>query len=478
MANIIEQKYFYWGVSEDERLWPANSISRSEWLSLNDNTKYLELAPKAQTVKTITWDCKIILEIGDDIYFFWTKWEVQSENRSWLIYQFANDHEIVCAFVFNSKLYLGTMASDSSDLILNTISVDDIGGSNWATDISLWVATIPNLWWSKSDVRFLLWDEVYIVCGRAMCKLDSGNTVTQYNFITSDRWIVAFITNIWDTYYRIYTQNGWIIEWDWISTNPTAIRDLDEIIINWIQKGSIDYCIWWYALNDTYFAWISWYELSRLVRAIPDEEIGYKNQLYTPSNQNSLAINKDNFYMIVSGENGSQMVATYGKNIAGLQNAFVPLIKTNADWENYSTINAIYVKNNTLYISRPDTLTSEIEKVILNSWLGSQNKGYRWFFITHTVIWNNLNTNKLEDFGILVRNFLPTYPITISYSIDWGNFVPLKTYSDSDDDKYKVLKIPRNVVWRFTEIKFKVEINWSIDTQFSPKIYGYYLKYS
>lgn len=524
MARYIKDN-FYWWMSEDDVLgWPDKYLY-SDWLDVNWNSNYIQLA-NAPVEAIDTWS-----EIADYLMTvssstFWTQPNVLAFTDSWIfrddtvwaiewnVWKEANfviwDTMYFVKNNWNTAVF--TLYSEPVDSMLTSWSpvltvvttawrlglnylwvynawtayVINDAVSYWGQDykcIQAWTwktpDVYPNYWdlipvgaMATNNTYFnnwvtVLWDIAYIWLGDKITRFQptAWNEVATYDIFWDE---IIFVSYVWG-YFRVYTKTWKLMLWDWNTVGITESIDLKLPLEAWYQIWNIDYLYSWLTWGQTGLYYMSGYDLVPLFKQNTSNQIWEQKFYFSTSNNKTPMANYWATLFGHTDNSWNERVFGFGKHIEWLPNAYFELPKYSSYGLEYIATRSLTVMWSYLFYAFNDWTNKWVDKVLISN--SDTIKTKEWTLITNVNplwAWLYKKTSKYIYFKVWNVDADRTIEVQISY--DWWAYTSLGTITEQPLDN--IVRLP--VQWDFRDYSIKFILATTLSTITSPKIYYWY----
>ena len=332
----------------------------------------------------------------------------------------------------------------------------------------------------NSTVPPMLVNGVFLYIGywTTVLRIDSAWTQVTQSIFSAD---VTWITRHWTQFY-VYSTNGSLSIWDWVSASVSALIELKHRIRRVIQEAWIDYI----TTETGELRQLNWYTLwepvtePRKSRRLSDNSqyISKLNFSTTSDDTHTLEFAWDNLILI--GNDTQPWVYKFWNLIPGLPKSFHKIITQDNTNTNLDYIHTLEYSEpiDTLYYSYQRGAQYWIDKIVWSELTTAQD----WYFVTQIFRWPPNKVNKITQVRATTSYTSWDNYIKIYKRINNGAWVLIRTVNDATDtiDRHEIGTNAdgTNLSDVFIDIQFKIEIHNDLQTDTPPILHNFELIYS
>lgn len=486
MSNTRYNKQaFYWGMTQDERMWWDLGFIYSENIDPISNTWYFELSKKPVksffTGTASAQEITHLLLVFDDIVAF-TEFNIYSSNiwdttSLWgLPWWTKKDYKQV--WTFWDYVYWTYVDSTWSPTVINLFRF-------LKSDIQAWSITItaPYTWftWTLPDfdntvdyyLQEQIWTSIYLTIWEIIYELDYWtNTINTFDIFKDT---ITWLNYAW-WHFKVITEWGLLMLWDWYSQSISEVISLWQSTFWSTQIADTDYVFTWTTWSTIWsqlptLNLLNWYQLQKMFSISESDVIWEKRFRIKYIGQQSLTTIKNFVIMIDRDDSTNDRIAVFWNNINWFPRAYFLINTKSSDWTSFNGIKSLLWVWNKLYIAYNNA----------NHWVDIIDF---WLFNTASYEASGHLITNLEDmWDKIVRkgqNTLiskvswvdATHTVKIDKNIDLWWFTNITTINSQPE--HWISK--QSTVWDFREIALKYTLT-SWDWTTSPRVYWLNLDY-
>lgn len=427
-SNIVAP-IFRWangGIADDIFTGINNSYFYSENLEIRENSRWISLNKKLAQATTSTDKINVIMKATSTLFI--AAWDSgvckKCKNWNWSSVTLSGiSGGIISAVAFNDYVYFATTTK------LYKVATSDINSNASVTPSE--VATLVSNWHHPMLVS--MWD-LYIWNGSKLSKVDVDNVYSDL-FTMETWWVITKLNDLWWAI-RVTTQsalwNSNIYLWDGVADVP------DETIpLIWYVTYQAQIYNWYPYLVTNRWLWIlDWYKIYPLKKC--DDFADIENWIWVYNEK-----------LIIAGKNWIYSRWAKNKNYNEV---------LSYDYVASGEVTSIYSDWIDLFVAWKKTVewwttTYGIDK------LSDELYNTSWYLITRWYYANSLKEVKEWIMaGIWYSTLLTDQSIVIDYSVNGGEWKPLRTITPATDtiESFTEDLFVRD---RFQYIQFKITLN-------------------
>lgn len=426
-SNVIAPifRWANWGIADDIFTGINNSYFYSENIEIRENSKGISLSKKLVQDTTTTNQIRVITKAKSDLFIAWGNGWIcyKCDNWTWSAVSTWNNQARYSAAVFNSYVYR------CSDSALYKVAISDFSST------SVTPTKVTDLVTTTYHPMLVSMGDLYIWNGSKLSKVDVSNVFSDL-FTMEKGWIITKLNDLWGAI-RVITQselwNSNIYLWDGVSDVP------DETIpLIWYVTYQSQIYNWYpYLITNRGLGILDWYKIYPLKKC--DDFANVDNWIWVYNER-----------LIIAGKNWIYSWGAKNKNYNEV---------LSYDYVASGDVTAIYSDWITLFVAWKKTVswttTYWIDKLSNSAFNTS------WYLITRWYYANSLKEVKEWILAWIGYSDLKTWQsIEIQYSVNGGDFVPLRTLTPTTDtiESFTEDMFVRD---RFQYIQFKIVLNWN-----------------